>query len=66
MPSIIEVVEGERVGMPLSKGGWGFVEAKQNGVVIAVGNEGVFVTEADLLEMGYASCTPSDSEKASG
>jgi len=62
---ISEVVKGTWVGMPLNKSGWAMVKAKKNGVVVSLGQDGVFVSEDDLLYVGYARvpCTPSDSDR---
>jgi len=62
---ISEVVKGAWVGMPLNKSGWGMVKAEKNGIVVSLGQDGVFVSEDDLLYMRYARvpCTPNDSDR---
>ena len=59
MKTVEAVTKGELATLPLSRGGWGHLRAKENGIVISMGEAGAFISEEALLEMGYTrTCTP--------
>ena len=64
MKTVEVVTKGELATLPMKKGGWGYVRAEENGIVISIGEAGAFISEEALLDMGYTrTCTPSDSEE---
>jgi len=63
---VARVHKGEMAGLPLKGSGWAMQEAPADGLVIRLGNEGSYLTEDELKELGYVKepCTPIDDEKA--
>jgi len=59
---IKKVRKEELEALPLIEGGWSMQEAPADGLVICVGDEGSYITEDELKELGYVKepCTPSE------
>jgi len=50
---VARVHKGEMAGLPLKRSGWAMQEAPADGLVIRLGNEGSYLTEDELKELGY-------------
>jgi len=62
MVKLKKVEPGVRMGLPLKKSGWGYIDPEEHGILATFDDHGIFISEAELNVVGYVRDESSDED----